>query len=465
MLTTRRRHLRAGVVGLCWVTALCGAAFTGGATLTTSVAAAQPPARAVPVAPEGKERVNLAGYVRDEAGRAVPGATVYVYTAQPKVGVSAFCPSCYPDCGKRVTSDAAGGFLLENMDASLLFRVLVVSKGYRSRFAEKVDPKTGELAVTLQPASAAADPNRYRVRGRVIGEDGKPVVGALVAENAVRRKHSTGYGFNPTTEPLTITDAAGEFEFSCRKEMEETDHETGKQSMSPVLELQVKVTARDHAPMKQWLKADAPDVQDVRMKPGATVRGVVRDAYGRGVGGLRVIVAQTDRNSETYLGPLEIGTDPTGAFLLPNVPQVGKMSVTVAMGSLREAGKAVPVQTFVIEKEQAEVAGLNLNLTAGARVAGRVTLPDGARVPANTRLYLSREESWDSQELILPADGSFIFPGVPPGEKVSIFTRIPGYKPAPGTPGLQSWGSIHLDIPKSGGTVPLPLKMVAEDKR
>lgn len=451
------RFAKRVIIGVvCW-----GAAFGIGSAMVR--AGEQPPA---PVqAPQGAERSNLVGWIRDgEGGRAVSGATVFIYTAQPRVGVSAFCPSCYADCGKRVLSDTAGAFQLESLDAGLLFRVLVVCKGYEPQYVEKVDPKKGEISVTLKRVSQTPDSTRFLVRGRLVDAAGKPVVGALVEENAVKWGKSTGFGYNPTREALAISDEAGEFVFRCTKEMQETDYETGKKQMTAVSGLQVKVTARDFAPKKHWLKVDNDSAQDVPLTAGATVRGAVRDAYGRGIPGVRIMVSQTDRNAETFLGNQEIGTLPDGSFLLPNVPQGKEIGITVSMDSLKDLGRAVPVQKFSVEPTQAEIPGVALNLQAAATIKGRIILPGGAPIPDNTRLFLSREAAWDSQELIVAKNGSFSFQGVPPGETVSIFTRIRGYKFTKDVKGLQSWGSIQIEVPAKGGVIPLTVSMEPDSK-
>ena len=98
---------------------------------------------------------DLTGVVVDAGRKPLPGATVYIYTAFPKVGVSALCPSCYRDCGKHTSVDAAGGFHLDGLDPSLRFDLLAVADGYEPAFAHHTDPAKGPVTIELRPRSLA----------------------------------------------------------------------------------------------------------------------------------------------------------------------------------------------------------------------------------------------------------------------------------------------------------------------
>ena len=84
-------------------------------------------------------RPDLVGQVHANDGSPV-AATVFIYTAGPKVGSSTFCPSCYADCRKREKSNARGDFKIDSLNPQLIFRILVVAKGYEPKFADNVDP-------------------------------------------------------------------------------------------------------------------------------------------------------------------------------------------------------------------------------------------------------------------------------------------------------------------------------------
>lgn len=94
---------------------------------------------------------TLTGKIQDENGMPIAGAIVDIYTAKPRVGAAITCPSCYRDCAKSTLTDAQGQFLIGELDEGLLFRVLVMAPGRRSRLTDWIDPQTSELDVRLEP--------------------------------------------------------------------------------------------------------------------------------------------------------------------------------------------------------------------------------------------------------------------------------------------------------------------------
>jgi hypothetical protein len=59
-----------------------------------------------------------------------------------------------------------------------------------------------------------------------------------------------------------------------------------------------------------------------------------------------------------------------------------------------------------------------------------MVLSDGKPVPAGTRVLISRQEAWDSQQALVEKDGSFAFTGLPP-EQYGLSARAPGYHVSP----------------------------------
>src|SRR5258708_5620138 len=90
---------------------------------------------------------ELNGQIKDVSGAAISGATVFVYTAAPKTGTSPFCPSCYPDCGKTAKSGVTGDFAISGLSSQLIFRLLVVAKGYAPQFVPRVEPGMSRIEV------------------------------------------------------------------------------------------------------------------------------------------------------------------------------------------------------------------------------------------------------------------------------------------------------------------------------
>jgi len=161
-------------------------------------------------------RPDLVGQVK--AGENVPKASIFIFTAGPKVGTSTFCPSCYADCRKSAKSDAQGEFKIESLDPQLLFRILVVAKGYKPKFVAKVDPAVGPVKVELEAVEAREIAPEKSIQGKVVDAEGKPVVGAVVEAHGIRKKNDAGsmWGQLPGVDPLAVTDDQGEFLLTSR---------------------------------------------------------------------------------------------------------------------------------------------------------------------------------------------------------------------------------------------------------
>lgn len=56
------------------------------------------------------ERARINGKVLGADGKPVEHATVLVYEARVRNGYSAYCPTCWVDCGKRTVTNAEGEY-------------------------------------------------------------------------------------------------------------------------------------------------------------------------------------------------------------------------------------------------------------------------------------------------------------------------------------------------------------------
>jgi hypothetical protein len=200
---------------------------------------------------------DVNGVVVDASSKALSGATVYVYTASPKVGVSPFCPSCYRDCGKHEPVNAEGRFRLKALDPKLRFDLLAVADGYEPSLVRHIDPMGGLVTIKLTPRSIA-DADRLIV-GVVVDPHGKPVVGAAVEPNGYRGQRGIGYGNIPGVDKLSFTNAKGEFALRIPAA-------DGK--------LDVRVTARGLAPRIERVLAPG-ESRTIPLTEGATITGRV----------------------------------------------------------------------------------------------------------------------------------------------------------------------------------------------
>ena len=363
---------------------------------------------------------DVNGIVVDASSKALSGATIYVYTASPKVGVSPFCPSCYRDCGKHESVNAEGRFRLKALDPKLRFDLLAVADGYEPSLVHHVDPMGGPVTIKLTPRSIA-DADRLIV-GVVVDPHGKPVVGAAVEPNGYRGQRGIGYGNIPGVDKLSFTNAKGEFALRIPAA-------DGK--------LDVRVTARSLAPHIERMLAPG-ESRTIPLTEGATITGRVMRGR-KPVSGARVGFIQTDRASSGYLGRFEIGTNDDGVFLMTNMGPNQSYAVYTAMESLSGGAAVRKIVNVAGDKTTTDVG--TLAVQPGRRIAGTVVVPEGTSIPPHTQIILSLYVDSDSQRVELRPDGTFSLEGVPPGG-AELDVYVPGLELTPSLEGR--FGGVSL---------------------
>jgi peroxiredoxin/protocatechuate 3,4-dioxygenase beta subunit len=370
-------------------------------------------------------RPTLTGAVMDAEGKPLAGATIFISTAAPKVGAGVLCPSCYPDCRKQTTSDAAGQFTIPDLDPELRFQILVVAKEHQPKFVDKVDPAEKPLKVTVKPRSGGETPAK-RLAGRVLDPDGKPVAGAVVNIRGVTRGESTQFGGNKDIDPLAVTDERGEFVINGQTTFEAAG---------------VDVVARGFAKGIFQSLATGGKVHELKLAEGASLKGrVLKD--GKPLAGVELGVSGAERRSEVYVGNFSVATDEDGRFLFVNLPAKTAYQLYGLMKSFGPHG-SIPAQVVRTGENGGTFDTGNLTVKPGFTVAGEIRLKDGKPVPANTRILLSRENAWDSQQTTAATNGQFRFENVP-AESVGLSTRIKGYQMSPRNGSIDPLNPYHL---------------------
>jgi hypothetical protein len=355
---------------------------------------------------------DLTGIVVDASTKPLFGATVYVYTAFPKVGVSAFCPSCYRDCGKHVSANRAGRFRLKALDPTLRFDVLAVADGYEPSFVHQIDPMGGPVTIKLTPRSIA-DADRL-ITGTVVDPHGKPVVGATVAPNGYRVENRVTYGSIPGIDKLSFTNAKGAFALRIP---------------AADAKLDVLVTARSLAPHIERMLAPGQS-RTIPLIVGSTITGhVMRD--GKPLAGARVGFVQSNRASIDFLGRFEIGTNDDGLFVMTNMGPNLTYTVYTPMEALSR-GVADPKTVNAGHDKTSTDAG-TLVAGSGRRIAGRIVVPESASIPPHTQIMVLADQGADARSVEVRDDGTFSFDGVPKGD-AELAIRIPGLKLLPSPP-------------------------------
>jgi hypothetical protein len=355
---------------------------------------------------------TIVGEVHDESGQPLAGATVFIDTAAPRVGIGVLCPSCYPDCRKSAVTDSAGRFALKDLDTGLKFRLLAYAKNHQPTYTEKhIVAEAGRVALTLKAHDLdRREPGRL-VRGRVLNENGDPVGRAVIEPNGARRGESTQFGgmVELGIDPLAVTDDDGAF---------------ARGVGSGIDQLLVVIRAPYLAPKRAKLTPGESEPATISLGVGVTVTGRLLHE-GKPVPGAALGMAQRDRNSETFLGSLVFACDDAGRFSFVNVPTHESFFLYGLMDSLEAVGslKARPIFT---ESHGQTIDVGDLALEPGHSLRGRVVLSDGKPLPPNTRILLNRTEAWDTQTATIGDDGAFAFVGVP-DEIVDLNISVPGY--------------------------------------
>src|SRR5688572_3459206 len=354
-------------------------------------------------------RPNLTGIVRDGSAQPLRDATVFIYTAGPREGTGILCPSCYADCRKRAKTDAEGRFTIEELDPSLLFRVLVVAKGHQPEFVAKVDPAEKPIEVALRPISGGDTPEK-RMRGIVLDQDDKPVSGAVINIRGVSRGTSTRYGGNKEVDPVAVSDDAGEFAIN---------------STEPFDAVGVDVEAAGLAKGIFQKLATGGEVHKLKLNEGVTVKGkVIRD--GKPLAGVEMGIAGAERRSEIFVGDFTVATDTNGAFLFPNLPAHTDYFVYGRMKSLGEKG-SIPSRRVKTQDIGATLDVGDLAVQPAFRLEGVVRLTDSNSIPEKTQVMVTREDAWDQLLTQVDAQGRFKLVGIP-SEAISVYARVPGYR-------------------------------------
>lgn len=312
------------------------------------------------------------------------------------------------------------------MDPALLFRVLVVAKGFEPTFFPKTDPLKGPLEARLKPRAAPTMPPSQIILGRVLDPDKKPLPNAVVSVEGTIIGNTTR-GWPPEgTDPLGVTDESGEFEIRCPIKFDA---------------MNLRIEARGFA------RRDFPQVRPgpVRRELGVTVGAVLTGRVlhsGKPVTNITIGVASVNRGIGEFTGDFVTGTGADGKFAFLNLPPDREYAAYGLMDSLKGIG-ALPTRTVRVKGDGSTNDLGNWELSPGWRLAGQVRLADTNALPGKTRLVIGREAAWDSMSVELPPDGRFSLTQVP-GETLSVSARVEGYRLAARNASLDRLNPFHL---------------------
>src|SRR5262249_50467097 len=104
----------------------------------------------------------------------------------------------------------------------LVFELAVIHDGHTATFVKKVDPSAGPAPVAVLAPRASVDEPERVFRGRVVDANGRPLRLAVIEPFALEadrggRGPGSIYGTIAGLEPMTISNANGEFELAYRQ--------------------------------------------------------------------------------------------------------------------------------------------------------------------------------------------------------------------------------------------------------
>ncbi len=286
----------------------------------------------------------------------------------------------------------------------------MVAKGFEPAFFNKVDPLKGPLEAGLKPRSAPAMPPSQIILGSVLDPAKRPLVHAVVSVETTTVGNTTHGRPLVGTDPLAVTDEAGEFEIRCPQKFD---------SMS------LRVEARGFARRDFPETRPGPQRRDLIVTPGGALIGCVLHD-GKPVRGISVGVASVDRRMGNFTGDFVAGTGEDGRFIFPNLPPYREYAAYGILNSLKGVG-ALPTKVIRVKGDGSTNNLGDWEMTAGFRLAGQVRLCNGNGIPAHTHLTVGCKAAWDSTSLELPPDGLFSFSNLP-AEALEVNTRIEGFR-------------------------------------
>ena len=349
---------------------------------------------------------QIHGTVSTEKGEPVPNARVDISTAAPISGPAIFCPSCYLDCQKWTTTDKAGHFEIADLDSRLEFRLVVSAVGYKTAQTELIAPGERNRDLTLRERPDTVDPRRT-ISGVVKNETGTPIQGALVTSVSTIGKEGLRWFYSRGVAPA-VTDAKGYFEIDL---------------VDGVFGVDVEISAEGLCNRRFIGLNPIADQQAFEILEGAHVTGHV-ESNGRGVQGMTISVAQTDRSyrgEKFFQKAIPTTTDARGEFEFKNLLPNQEYCVYTVVGEANRSKSAAIIKT---QKFTTPPSGKTLHI-GGLTTVDPVSL-SGRLVSSHRQtledlnLRLERDPAWDLIKVPVASDGSFRINGLPPSEVYEI---------------------------------------------
>jgi 5-hydroxyisourate hydrolase-like protein (transthyretin family) len=189
------------------------------------------------------------------------------------------------------------------------------------------------------------------------------------------------------------------------------------------------------------------------------VTGHLLDA-GKPVAGVQVAVVQLNRMAGGhFIKAVGATTDGAGRFVFENLPASQKYAIFSNVSSNSPTSPVLETRTFMVPADGGSRDLGTLPALPPMSLSGRITMPDGAKVPPEARVALGRDPAWDLIAASVAEDGSFSFAPLPP-ETYVINVVAKGFEADPSGLGYQTLGatSFGVRMEKSITNLTIPMK-------
>ena len=306
----------------------------------------------------------------------------------------------------------SGQFVIQDLDESLIFTVIAAANGYKALIKTKVDPEAEPLELKLNQVKKGL-PKDQKMSGVVVDQNGNPVFGAQVSIDGAAQAGRRWHGRVNNVDKLAITNEKGEFFLTS-----EEAYEQWSLSVSAAGFVNQDTERFDTGNKKHIIKLD----------PGSTVIGTVKNSKGDPVSNMQIGICQTDRG-EGFVGEYIIATDQDGRFEFNSVLSKAKFTIYSKLINEDDLGM-FEIESFKSPKSDTmrDLGVFVADPTAIRTVKGRLILTDDTPLPKGMRMLASRENAWDSQNVDIKEDGTFEVKGLAPNEDYSFSVRLKGYR-------------------------------------
>jgi hypothetical protein len=272
---------------------------------------------------------------------------------------------------------------------------LVALPGKSVVVTKLIDPQADPPKITL-PDGPTDLPNERLLRGRVVDEKQMPIEGALI-EPCGAKTLSKQWG-GVVDASVAVSDKDGKFAILLPATYLQVD-------------LQIFVDGRAGA-LRQGLAPGFVE-HEIEIPAGTRVTGrLLRD--GQPLAGVRLAVVQEDRSSDHhFIKAVGDTTNADGRFAFDHLPADESYVIfsVVGEGPQRQVVTTKRFKAFANGRER-DLG--DLTAIPAIRLAGRLELSAGTKLPPNTKISLGREPAWDLIAIPVAADGEFEIDGLPP---------------------------------------------------